>query len=194
MGNEGSFFGAKFQRERFLRVGRCEDLREGSIRSLVGHADRDGVLIPLRPCGSPPSLRRICSEVGGGCHRKVAAGFYPFEGFPTLKHSHGQKQAYALGGRPRKIRDRTNRMRNNPKSTCAIHEAVPAMPPKPKTAAMSATTRNVRAQLIIYFPLLVGRVSHPVWALRVFRVGRLFSLTAFSIRMSSSSGRKDEWS
>jgi hypothetical protein len=46
-------------------------------------------------------------------------------------------------------RETTNRTRNTKKRILAIPAAVPAMPPNPSTAAMSAITRNVIAQLSI---------------------------------------------
>jgi hypothetical protein len=40
-----------------------------------------------------------------------------------------------------------NSTRNTKNNTCAIELAVPAIPPKPSTAAIKAITRNVIAQL-----------------------------------------------
>ncbi len=45
--------------------------------------------------------------------------------------------------------ENTNISKNTPKSICAIQAAVPAMPPKPNTAAKIATTKNVNAQPIM---------------------------------------------
>jgi hypothetical protein len=42
------------------------------------------------------------------------------------------------------------------KQILAIHAAVPATPPKPKIPAISATTKNVNAQLNISIPFLAG--------------------------------------
>ncbi len=52
------------------------------------------------------------------------------------------------GGVPRlpKIREITKRTRKTMNRILAIHAAVPAMTPKPKIAAMIATTRNTMAQ------------------------------------------------
>jgi hypothetical protein len=47
--------------------------------------------------------------------------------------------------RPVKAETR-NKIRNTTNKTCATHAASPAMPPKPKAAAISATTKNVSAQ------------------------------------------------
>lgn len=55
---------------------------------------------------------------------------------------------YATGGRTRgMIRLMRNSTRNTKNNTCAIELAVPAIPPKPKTAAIKAITKNVSAQL-----------------------------------------------
>ena len=45
--------------------------------------------------------------------------------------------------------DTTNRIRNTKNRIFAIPTAVPAIPPKPRMAAMMAITRKVMAQLII---------------------------------------------
>jgi len=45
--------------------------------------------------------------------------------------------------------------RNTKNNTCAIELAVPAIPPKPRTAAIKAITRNVSAQLnMMHLPFL----------------------------------------
>jgi hypothetical protein len=49
-----------------------------------------------------------------------------------------------------------NSTRNTKNSICAIELAVPAIPPKPKTAAIKAITKNVNAQLnMIHLPFLL---------------------------------------
>lgn len=45
------------------------------------------------------------------------------------------------------------------KNTLAIQAAVPAIPPKPKMAAMIATIKNVSAQFNINFLLAVARTT-----------------------------------
>ena len=58
-----------------------------------------------------------------------------------------------LGGERPRIRDTTAAIRNSTIATkkmiFAISIAVPAIPPKPNTAAISAMIRNVTAQLIM---------------------------------------------
>src|SRR5690349_25154944 len=54
--------------------------------------------------------------------------------------------------RPRpKNSEMTKRTRNTKNKTLAIPAAVPAIPPKPRTAAIMAITKNVMAQLNIRF-------------------------------------------
>ena len=50
----------------------------------------------------------------------------------------------------------TNSTRNTKNNICAIELAVPAIPPKPKTAAINAITKNVSAQLnMTHLPFLL---------------------------------------
>src|SRR5262249_12229299 len=69
--------------------------------------------------------------------------------------------AYATGGRTRgTIRLIKNSTRNTKNSTCAILLAVPAIPPKPKTAAINAITKKVRAQLnMLHLPFSKAEVG-----------------------------------
>jgi hypothetical protein len=54
---------------------------------------------------------------------------------------------HETGGRPLKKRETINRMRKTTNRIFAIPAAVPAMPEKPRTAAMIAMIKNVNAQL-----------------------------------------------
>jgi hypothetical protein len=60
---------------------------------------------------------------------------------------------YATGGRNRgTIKLITNNTRKTKNNTCAMYDADPAIPPKPNAAAISAITKNVKAQLNIATP------------------------------------------
>lgn len=50
------------------------------------------------------------------------------------------------------IRDTTNAIRKTTKRTCAIPDAAPAIPPKPRSAAINAMIRNVIAQESMTLP------------------------------------------
>jgi hypothetical protein len=54
------------------------------------------------------------------------------------------------------MRETTNKIRKTTNKTFAIHAAVPAIPPNPRTPAMIATSRNPNAHdNIIYRSLLM---------------------------------------
>jgi len=64
-----------------------------------------------------------------------------------------KRVVYALGGLRPKRKETTNITRNTRKIIFAKPAAVPAIPPKPSTAAISAMMRNVIAQEIMMFLL-----------------------------------------
>ncbi len=79
----------------------------------------------------------------------------------SLKYATGNLQAQIRSLRP-KIRDTIKRIRKTTNSIFAIPAAVPAIPPKPKTAATNAMIRKITAHpnivihlLLEFYPILV---------------------------------------
>ena len=95
---------------------------------------------------------------------------------PTLLNGPG----YTLGVLRPVTAEITKRIRKTTKQTCAAHDAVPARPPNPRTAAINAIIRKVSAQdNMIWLPSMLGvrrgmtsrttRWLHPSSLVRSFR-------------------------